>query len=56
MFAIGDPVFLEDGLLRVCYQCWVLVLKPRVTRFVVNVSSDLSGERAPELIRYSDAT
>ena len=42
--------------IRICLNCWVSVMKSRVMRFIVNVSSDLSGGGIFELIRDLDAT
>ena len=37
------------------YQCWVLVMKSRFMKLVVNVSSDLSSGGTSEMIRDLDA-
>ena len=51
-----EPVGLQVVYLNFGYQCWISVMETQVTKFIVNVSSDLSCECTPELIRGFDAS
>lgn len=53
---IMNPICLWAAYLKLGYQCQVSDLKYRIMKFVVNVSSVLSGGDTSELMKDLDTT